>query len=609
MSRAKKFLITIGIMIMVFPYPARVLRDIFDNYLTRLNELSGKVFWDAVDIRNFITFWNISHPMNALFFVIMAMYCIACFFNRLQDNTAGEYKKSDMYGSHGTSRWKTKKEVKKDHYKDKLGWFLGSTEPNVYTIDMDAAYLPVNGDLNMQLLVVGPPGSNKTTAFVLPNIFNLAYQYSKLDDERADMIIPDPKGELLELSAQYLIEKGYEVKVLDFMSFQVGDSLNPLDYISDDQTMTEISKGYIDSLYGSGNESASGEALFWKNQEYQVLCALIGFVKQTKDKKNQTFSSVVQALTSKEILGKNFMTYFSDNNIKGMPLQLWNNFLMICDSDNTRAGILGGLAEKLNLFSFDGVRNITAKTTLKIENLGVKKEKPIALFILMKYDDTTFAPIINVFLSIIFKQLYKTAASYNSVLPWPTYCFLEEFANIGKIPNILKMLGTMRQPRIYPMIIVQSLIQLKERYGDAWEDIQSQCDTHIYLGVNDNFTAEVCSKELGNTTIRIDGKSQSGNGIEINTSQNYVPRKLMMEDEVGRMHTRKTVIRQRSNFPMMLYKVQYRYKEYLLCEKFSKDKLPKLEYVQMPNITMFDSPKGNDSPKRISADEIEKFLG
>ena len=149
----------------------------------------------------------------------------------------------------------------------------------------------------------------------------------------------------------------------------------------------------------------------------------------------------------------------------------------------------------------------------------------MALFILMPDNDKTFFPIINSIVTSILSQLYKTAASLGGSLSNPTYLILEEMANIGNIPSIEMMLGTMRSRRIYPMLVWQSLPQLKNRYSDYWEDILSMCDTHLYLGINDDFTANYCSNSLGDTTIKIQSTHNKTTCIladdSASQSQNY----------------------------------------------------------------------------------------
>ncbi len=136
----------------------------------------------------------------------------------------------------------------------------------------------------------------------------------------------------------------------------------------------------------------------WIEQEGQLLGALIGFVKQVyrNDESKQTFSQVLKILTSENVMDfKKAKEFFIEHNIKDAPLQLWNNYLGVAKSDNTRSGIVGGLATKLKLFAIDGIVNISGSSNIPIENLGTKKNKPMAIFIFMPDSDRTFAPIIN----------------------------------------------------------------------------------------------------------------------------------------------------------------------------------------------------------------------
>lgn len=535
-------------------------------------------------LSTYINFYNfkIDNPFKFIGYAIIVWHIIGYVFS-LFSSGKSKYEQTEDYGSHGTMRFLDDKEIKDKYYKDDKGWFLGSNVIEKYQIGMKGAYHSVNSNLNMQMVVVGAPGSNKTTGFVLPNIFHLCDVY-KNSDERPDLIITDPKSELFSLTSDYLKNNGYDVRVLDFINLKRGDQLNSLEFIKEDKAVMEIAQGYVDAVGGANGKS--GDQAFWDDQEAQVLAALIGFVNQKyKDYPlEQTFTKISQILTSEEVREHladvdSAEYFFKNNGVEGAPLQLWKNFLLIADSEKTRANILGGLATKLKLFAIDGIQNITSSTTLNIELLGRKKKKPIALFIFMPDGDRTFAPIINVMISTIFKTLYKTAYKTRNKLEVPVYFFLEEMANIGKIPGMQEMLGTMRGRRIYPMMIWQSLAQMKARYGDGFEDIMSQCDTKVYLGVNDEFTANYCSNSLGSTTIRVDGESgdKGGSVFELNKkthSNSYSGRKLLMPEEVQKLDNNLLILVQRATNPSLLYKVQYKYWEYQLSKPLDVDSLP-----------------------------------
>jgi len=505
-------------------------------------------------------------PPDVMGWAVIGSYLVFAVF-RMFDFLKGSnstYSQKEKYGSHGTSRFQTRNEIKNNFYSNKLGWFLVSVKPNqTYSPGMDAAYLPAGGKLNMQVTVIGSPGSYKTTSLVLPNIFHIPYAYKNLD-EKADLIITDPKSEVYSLSANYLKANGYKVYILDFINLKYGEKLNPIDYISSDKELMEIAEGYVSSVSSSkGEKHIRGDA-FWDDSESQLLGALIGYVKHVyKDSKSmQTFSNVAEILASENVYDPQFARdFFTNAEVSGTPLHLWNNFLMA--EDKVRASILIGLATKLKLFAISGIKNLTGTSTVPIEMIGQKKKDPMALFIFMPDSDRTYMPVINVLLTTILKQLYKTAYNYGNTLGSPTYLILEEMANIGRIEHIQEMLGTMRGRKIYPMMIWQSLSQMKDRYRNGWEDILSMTDSQLYLGINDDFTAKYASSSLGNTTIKTQGISRRKEGFlsadSENESQNYTARKLLFPDEVKRFDNRKLILSQRADYPVQLYKVQYRF--------------------------------------------------
>lgn len=585
-KRFRIFLI-LGIIIFVcISSIARIIRETVEVYKLNIDKLPNNYIVNTFkDINTYKSFFKISNPVNILGWIIIGWYVLSYIIGKFGLFKVHEkYEQTDEYGSHGTSRWKTETEIKQFYYEnDTVGWFLGSINKNdKFRVGMKAAYHSINNNdsLNMQCIVIGPPGSNKTTGFVLPNIFHLCNAY-KNKSEKADLIITDPKSELYALTSEYLENNDYEVRVLDFINQLYGDCLNSFDYIEDDKTLMEIAQGYIESVGGANG--SSGDQKFWNDQESQVLAALMGFIKQVYPKEKQNFTELSKILVSEDVSDIDSARYFFKNhNVTGAAEQLWNNFLMLAESERTRANILGGLAEKLKLFAIKGIQELTSKTTIDIKKIGRKKEKPIALFILMPDADRTFAPIINVTISSIFKQLYKTAYETNNRLESPVFYILEEMANIGKLQNIQEMLGTMRGRRIYPMMIWQSLSQMKDRYGEkVFEDIMSMCDTHVYLGVNDQFTAKYCSESLGLTTIKTQGISQKADdGIftinQKSESQNYQQRNLLFPDECKKLDNRKLILIARANNPVQIYKVQYKYWEYKLCNERKIQSLEKM---------------------------------
>ncbi len=235
----------------------------------------------ATNSQTYFDFFTKVYPSNILGWGIIVFFIMYSLFGTFGSRLHKSYLQVEDYGSHGTARFQSPKEIKRNYFKDKMGWFLGSSVPDLkYSVGMAGAYHPIGSRLNMQIALFGSPGSFKTTSVVLPNIFHIPYMYRDLK-EKADLIITDPKSELYSLTAKYLLDNGYDVHVLDFINLKYGDSLNPIEYISDDKELMEIAEGYISSISDSSNITFSSDS-FWEQSEGQLLGALIGFIKKVK---------------------------------------------------------------------------------------------------------------------------------------------------------------------------------------------------------------------------------------------------------------------------------------------------------------------------------------
>jgi type IV secretory pathway TraG/TraD family ATPase VirD4 len=622
----KKFLLRLlGILIIgiLIAFTISFYELLADEYNFALSKIPhSKVLEILISLDTYKAFLYYEDNLNQIGYIILGMCFIFMMFSGWSEVVElKSFTKSEKYGSHGTSRFQTPKEIKKNYYHNQLGWFLGATKRSYYNLGMKGAYhnsFELEGQVNQQVLAIGPPSTNKTTSLILPNMFHIPYvyrqNYHKLK-EMPDIIVTDPKGEIFELTHDYYKET-HEIWVLDFQYFKYGSQLNSLDYINTEEELMTIADGYVQSVEQSlGGNNADGH--FWDEQEGQVLAALMGAVKQIYPPVKQSFTEVVKLLTSEEMRTlEDADNFFYDNGITGAPLQFWKNFRIIGESDRTKANILGGLATKLKLFAIDGVQRLTSKSTIDLSKLGnVKKkgEKPIVLYLLMRDEDKTFAPIINVTINTIINQMYNTARKYGSVLPCPVYFLMDEMANIGKLMKVIDTLSTMRGRRIYPLMIWQSLSQLKDKYPKEWENLLSMCDMTIYLGVNDKFTATYCSDDLGKTTIKTQGVSSKpkGFGVDDKTENfSYTQRPLMFPEEIRRMNVKKTLIVERGHNPIKINKIQYEHwkTKKRICNKvvredilneYSTEETTKLEIDD--NITF-----GVESDQNVRKGIIEK---
>lgn len=568
-SRIILTLIIVSFQLIVLPPVVLLGRELLDTL--NMEIVSVEYFLSLFTIDTYVVSFVEQDPLNYVAWAVTLITALGILFDFF-GNSVGEKKKfddRDIYGSHGTARWQTDREMESTYLKDgQEGWFFGhykqmSYNPKTWEKLFAVHSVQNKGKLNSQVTVIGPPGSQKTTGFIYPNIFHLVKTY-KNSDEKPDLIITDPKSEILTETANYLEDNGYEVKVLDFINLKYGDALNPLDLISEEKEIMQVASGYVSAAQSAKKKGSGGGSKdpVWENGAALILGALIGFMQQKYPKERRTFEEAAELLTSKSIRDpEQAETFFKNNEITGVPLSLYKKFLLL--EDRMRSSVLAGLGIDMTLFSIPGIQDLTGKTTVDVTKLGRKKDKPIALFILMKDEDRTFSPVINSVLTAILSQLYKNARETGSKLEVPIFLMIEEMANIGRIDGLLEKLGTMRGRRIFPMMIWQSMSQMKDRYGESWEDLISQCDSMIVLGSNDKFTSNYVSEKVGKTTIKVQGISKQAGTVmdrrRNSETMSYQQRPILFPDEVERFNNDKLILMQRSRFPVQLYKTQYEY--------------------------------------------------
>lgn len=421
-------------------------------------------------------------------------------------------------------------------------------------------------DLNNQYLIYGPPGSMKTTGFILPNIFHLA-------DQGISIVTTDPKGEIYELTANYLRERGYNIVVFDFINFAYGDQLNLLDFIYSDKQMMEISKAYIDSA----SEGANDGDKFFENNAAKLLAALIGFSKQVY--KEEASLPIVYDILVNDINDEETAPYlFENNGVTGTAEKLFKGFCM--NTDRTRSSILSTLDQAIMLFALREVENMTKVSTYDLKRIPQEKT---AVFIWIPVEDTTFSPIITTFWTVFFNTMYAVSRENNGKLPNPTVALIDEMGNIGRIPDMDKKMTTMRSIKLYPFLVWHSLPQIHDKYGENKANaIIAACDTRILLAANDLSTAEEFTKMIGDETIRTQITSTNKNTRQIftdqiNESTSYHGKPLLSADEILRLPNEYSIIIQRSRYPVLLKKVQYRYwkKDEAICPVATKSELRK----------------------------------
>ena len=385
----------------------------------------------------------------------------------------------------------------------------------------------------------------KSIGFILPNILQLC-EYGK------SMIITDPKGELYKKTSYMLKKKGYIVKVFNLCDMSHSDRWNPLaeiENINDAQNTADI----IISNTQKHNKNSDD---FWPRAEENLLKAFILYFKEKMIDTN-TLADIYLKIAGKDV--SEIKDMFNSLHQDSPARMSYNIFAQ--SSDTIKASVLTGLGTRLQAFQNELVQKITSNTDI---DLTLPAKKKCAYFVITSdMDGGTYDFLSSLFYTFLFIKLVRYADNQPSgKCDVEVFMLLDEFANIGAIPDFQKKISTARSRAIGIIPVIQNIAQLKNRYpGDIWQEIVGNCDTRISLGCTDMATAEYISNLLGVATVEnmsirkdagIDGEIQYGQKNIAN-----IQRKLLNPDEVLRVPYNKLIIILRGNKPYMIDKKIY----------------------------------------------------
>ncbi len=405
-------------------------------------------------------------------------------------------------------------------------------------------YLPVDKRGNVNVLVVGGSGSGKSASYSIPNAYQLLGSY----------VFTDPKGELYDRTAGYLKENGYEVKVLNLVRPQYSDGYNPLMHIS-----SEIDVDVIANTIVKGQKTEGGGSdPFWDDSAEMLLKALIYYLMATRPEEEQNLAScaeLVRAANSNG--GSNLLTELISKLPYDHPARMNYKSIEIAP-EKTYSSILSTLQSKLGKFDSKEIAELTSTDTINFEEIGNKKT---AVYVISSDTHTAYDFLLTIFFSQMIQQLYNYADDNGGALKVPTYFILDEFANIGKIPDFDKKISTSRSRKISFSVILQNLDQLEAVYEKSYETIIGNCDTHVFLGSNSYKTVEYFSKALGEKTIERDSISINRDRQYFKTGQStsdqVMARALMTPDELRRMDNDLCIIFEKGIKPVKANKFYY----------------------------------------------------
>ena len=386
-------------------------------------------------------------------------------------------------------------------------------------------------------------GSGKSASYSIPNATQLLGSY----------VFTDPKGELYDKTAGYLKRNGYEIKVLNLVNPANSDGYNPLMHIS-----SEIDVDVIANTIVKGQKTESGSDPYWDDMAEMLLKALIYYLIATRPPEEQNLASCAELVRAANTNGgSNLLTNLMNQLPLDHPARMNYKSIEIAP-EKTYGSILSSLQSKLGKFDSKEIAEVTSTDTISFEDIGSKKT---AVYVISSDTHTAYDFLLTIFFSQMIQQLYDFADKNGGRLRVPTFFILDEFANIGKIPDFDKKISTSRSRGISFSVILQNLDQLEAVYEKSYETIMGNCDTHVFLGSNSYKTVEYFSKALGEKTIERDSISINRDRQNWKTgksvSDQVMARALMTPDELRRMDNDLCIVFEKGIKPVKANKFYY----------------------------------------------------
>ena len=406
-------------------------------------------------------------------------------------------------------------------------------------------YLPLDKRGNVNVLVVGGSGSGKSASYSIPNAYQLLGSY----------VFTDPKGELYDKTAGYLRQNGYKIKVFNLVHPQYSDGYNPLMHVASEIDVDIIANTIVKGQKTEGSTSDP----FWDDSAEMLLKALIYYLMATRPDEEQNLAScaeLVRAANSNG--GSNLLTELMSQLPYDHPARMNYKSIEIAP-EKTYSSILSTLQSKLGKFDSKEIAELTSTDTIDFEQIGQEKT---AVYVISSDTHGAYDFLLTIFFSQMIQQLYDLADNSPGLkLKIPTYFILDEFANIGRIPDFDKKISTSRSRAISFSVILQNLDQLEAIYEKANETIIGNCDTHVFLGSNSQKTVEYFSKALGEKTISHSSTSINRDKSHAKTgtsdSDQIMARALMTPDELRRMDNDLCIIFEKGLRPVKAQKFYY----------------------------------------------------
>ena len=455
----------------------------------------------------------------------------------LRGKNAKKYRHGVEYGS---ARWGTAKDIEPfmaPKFADNI--ILTKTE----RLMMSNRPPDPKNARNKNVLVVGGSGSGKTRFWLKPNLLQCHSSY----------VVTDPKGSIVVECGNALLKNGYKLKILNTINFKKSMRYNPFAYVHSEKDILKLVTTLMTNTKGEG----SGGDPFWEKSERLLLTALIAYLHYEAPMEEQNFATLLEMLNTMQVLEddeeyQNPVDLLFEELAKKKP----NSFagrqykLYKLAAGKTAKSILISCGARLAPFDIQELRDLTMYDELQLDTLGDKKT---ALFLIMSDTDSTF----NFLISMVYTQLFnllcdKADDVYGGKLPVHVRCLIDECANIGQIPNLEKLVATIRSREISACLVLQARSQLKAIYKDNADTIVGNMDSQIFLGGSEPTTLKDLSEMLGKETIDAFNTSDTrGNSPSYGTTFQKMGHELLSRDELAVLDGGKCILQLRGVRPFL----------------------------------------------------------
>ena len=482
----------------------------------------------------------------------------------LKGKNAKKYRHGSEYGS---ARWGNTKDIEPyvaPKFEDNI--ILTQTE----RLTMSSRPKDPKTARNKNVLIVGGSGSGKTRFWIKPNLLQMHSSY----------VLTDPKGTTVLEVGNAFLKKGYRIKIFNTINFKKSMHYNPFHYIHSEKDILKLVTTLMTNTRGEGK----GGDPFWDKAEKLLLTSLIAYIHYEAPAEEQNFATLLEFLNVMEVREddeeyQNPVDLMFEDLAKQKPdhFAVRQYRLYKLAAGKTAKSILISCGARLAPFDIAELREITTYDELELDTLGDRKT---ALFLIMSDTDSTF----NFLISMVYTQLFnllceKADDVYGGRLPVHVRCLIDECANIGQIPNLEKLVATIRSREISACLVLQAQSQLKALYKDNADTIIGNMDSQIFLGGSENTTLKELAATLGKETIDIYNTSDTrGNSPSFGTSYQKTGHELMSRDELAVMDGGKCILQLRGVRPFLSSKYDLtQHPNYKLTGDYDKKNLFDIE--------------------------------